>query len=593
MGLISKENSKSRNRLNEIYPRYIDTTNPKYMIINNMYISSFIVVDYNKEMAGGFLNKLLSLGIDFTISMFYEKQNSNEIIKKLTYQLGNTGSDIKDSKENQMDMDVMTKAYDDTRYIRRQMQLENEEFYYLYIYISVYSNSIKKLEINKNKIQNIAICNGLTVLNALFKEEKCFMTSLPILNNDKLIKRIAKRNVLTDGISSTYPFLSNELCDKDGVLLGVNAFNNSLVMIDRFNSEKYKNANMFVLGTSGSGKSYFSKLMIARNRYFNIAQYIVDPDREYSKLCEKLDGTLIDFKKFTINVMDIRKTTSETQMGYLENKIGKLKGFFSIIFSNMSEEEKSFLDEKIIECYESKGITFDDDSLYKNKNGGRCFKDSSEMPKLEDLYKLLVKAKRLRRLATLLKPYVQGSMKFLNNYTNVDLSNKVVVSDVYDIEEKDLTTIMYIITEFYWDKIKENRGEKKILYLDEAWRLINNNRETAQFVFKVFKTIRKYGGAATAITQDVNDFFTLDEGIYGKGILNNSSIKCIFQLEEGDVTSLEKVINFSENEKYRFTNLKRGTCIMIAGEEHLALQVEASKMEHTFITTDRKDLSEY
>ena len=211
MGLISNESSKSRNRLNEIYPRYVDATNPKYMIINNMYISSFIVVDYNKEMTGGFLNKLLSLGIDFTISMFYEKQNSNEIIKKLTYQLGNTGSDIKDSKENQMDMDVMTKAYDDTRYIRRQMQLENEEFYYLYIYISVYSNSIKKLEINKNKIQNIAICNGLTVLNALFKEEKCFMTSLPILNNDKLIKKIAKRNVLTEGILRKYPILSNIL----------------------------------------------------------------------------------------------------------------------------------------------------------------------------------------------------------------------------------------------------------------------------------------------------------------------------------------------------------------------------------------------
>lgn len=163
------------------------------------------------------------------------------------------------------------------------------------------------------------------------------------------------------------------------------------------------------------------------------------------------------------------------------------------------------------------------------------------MPKLEDLYKFLSKDKRLSRLATLLKPYVQGSMKFLNGYTNVDLSNKIVVSDVYDIEEKDLTTIMYIITEFYWDKIKENRGEKKILYLDEAWRLINNNKETAQFVFKVFKTIRKYGGAATAITQDANDFFALDEGIYGKGILNNSSIKCIFQLEEGDVASLEKL----------------------------------------------------
>lgn len=343
-------------------------------------------------------------------------------------------------------------------------------------------------------------------------------------------------------------------------------------------------------GTSGSGKSYFTKLMVARNRYFDIPQYIVDPDREYSKLCKKLDGTLIDFKKLTVNVMDIRKTTSETNEGYLENKIGKLKNFFGIIFKDMTEEEKSFLDEEIIKCYKNKNITFDDSTLYKIKNGKKVFKESIDMPRLEDLYELILKDSKLKRLVTLLRPYVFGSMKFLNNYTNVDLTNKIVVSDIYGIEEKDLPTIMYIITEFYWDKIKENRSEKKILYLDEAWRLINNNPETAQFVFKVFKTIRKYGGAATAITQDINDFFALDDGTYGKGIVNNSSIKCMFQLEESDVTNLEKIIKVSENEKYRLGNLKRGVCIMIAGKDHLSIKIEASDLEHKFITTDRKDL---
>lgn len=343
-------------------------------------------------------------------------------------------------------------------------------------------------------------------------------------------------------------------------------------------------------GTSGSGKSYFTKLMVARNRYLDICQYIVDPDREYSKLCEKLGGTLIDFKKLTINVMDIRKTTSETNEGYLENKMGKLKGFFSIIFKDLTEEEKSYLDEKIVKCYESKNITFDDSTLYKIKNGKKVFKESSDMPKLEDLYDLMRKDNASNRLVTLLRPYILGSMKFLNNYTNVDLSNKIVVSDIYGIEEKDLPTIMYIITEFYWDKIKVNRGEKKILYLDEAWRLINNNQETARFVFKVFKTIRKYGGAATAITQDINDFFTLDEGSFGKGIVNNSSIKCMFQLEEVDARNLEKIIKVSENEIYRLGNLKRGVCIMIAGKEHLSIKIEASNLEHNFITTDRKDL---
>ena len=141
------------------------------------------------------------------------------------------------------------------------------------------------------------------------------------------------------------------------------------------------------------------------------------------------------------------------------------------------------------------------------------------MPKLEDVYELIKEDSRLKKIKNILKPYISGSLKFLNCYTNVDLSNKIVVSDVYGIEEKDLPTVMYLITEFYWDKIKSDRSEKKILYLDEVWRLINKGKETAEFVFKLFKTIRKYGGAATAITQDINDFFSLDDGKFG--IRNN------------------------------------------------------------------------
>lgn len=304
--------------------------------------------------------------------------------------------------------------------------------------------------------------------------------------------------------------------------------------------------------------------MVARNRYLDITQYIVDPDREYTKLCEKLDGTLIDFKKLTINVMDIRETTREDKESYLENKLGKLKAFFEIIFKEMTEEEKSFLEDKIIECYKNKGITFENDSLYKKSGNKSRFKESQDMPILQDLYEIISKDEKLKRLKVLLKPYISGSMKFLNNYTNVDISNKIVVSDVFGIEEKDLPTIMYIITEFYWDEIKSDRSKKKILYLDEVWRLINTNHETADFVFKLFKTIRKYGGAATAITQDVNDFFALEEGKFGKGIINNSNIKCMFQLEESDIKNLENVLNISEKEKYRLQSMKRGTCLMYA-----------------------------
>ena len=213
--------------------------------------------------------------------------------------------------------------------------------------------------------------------------------------------------------------------------------------------------------------------------------------------------------------MDIRKTSKEENEGYLENKLGKLKAFFKIIFNDISIEEESYLEDILVECYKRKNITFDDESLYKKINDKKVFKESIDMPRLIDVYRLIEKDDRLKKFKSILKPYVSGSMKYLNTYTNVDLDNYIVVSDVYGIEEKDLPLVMYIITEFYWDKIKEDRSKKKILYLDEVWRLINRGKETAEFVFKLFKTIRKYGGAATAITQDINDFFSLEDGKFG------------------------------------------------------------------------------
>ena len=535
--------------IDKISPSYIDTSNPKYIVIDDCYISGLLIVDYSKEMCPAFLEKIIATDVDLNISMFYEKKSAHEIIKELTYSIGNTGANIKQSNGNQSDIDVMGSSYEDAKYIRKQLQIGGEEFYYLYTYIVVYAFSKEKLETDLQKVEGILAGSGLATRRATFREKQTFFATVPLMQNNDEIKNVTARNVLTSGLVSTYPFISNELCDNEGVVIGTNDSNHSLVMIDRFETSKYKNANMCILGTSGSGKSYFTKLMIARNRYLNITQYIIDPDREYVNLCEKLGGTLIKFGSETsINVMDIRQSSENENQGYLRNKIEKLNMFFNMLIKDMSAEEAILLENKIVECYKEKGITFDDESLFYSGEKGnllskRTFKKNTDMPILSDLYELLKRDKKTKRIATLLKPTLNGSLKFLNSYTNVDLSNKTVVADIYDIEENVLPSVMFIITDFFWDEIRKERFKKKILYFDEAWKLIGNNSETASFIFKIFKTIRKYGGAATAITQDVNDFFTLQDGKFGKGIMSNSSIKCIFQLETGDIKMLKDIAN--------------------------------------------------
>ena len=324
-----------------------------------------------------------------------------------------------------------------------------------------------------------------------------------------------------------------------------------------------------------------------------IEQYIIDPEREYEHLCKNLDGTHLKIgpgSNTYINILDIRQESIEdNEQGYLANKISKLIGFFNLIFGNMNEEEKALIEEKLIKLYEEKGITFDDNSLWKKEENKviikPIFKDTYDMPILQDLYNLLKEDEKTKIFAIKLIPFIKGSLKFFNNYTNVKLNNKLIVADVYELGEENLKYGMYLFTDLFWDKIKKDRKIKKAIYLDEIWRLIGvtSNKDVASFIYKIFKTIRKYGGSSVAITQDVSDLFSLESGIYGKSILNNSSIKTFFSLEEENIKVLEKYTNLSEKEKIEIKSLKRGECLMFVGEEHILTKIESADFEKEII----------
>lgn len=564
--------------------------NPKYLEIDNLFYSSLIVVNYYREQTDLLLKNLVETNINMNISIFYEKQDSYKTIKDLTYHIGNVGVELKETNQNRQDIDIAAFTYNDAKYIRKEMQVNNEDLYFLYIYITLYSEDIKELEYNLNKIEGISLSRGMQTRRANFRQEESFLATLPIMENREIIKEAAKRNILTSGLISTYPFISSTIFDKNGIFIGTNIYNNSLVFIDRYDTEKYKNANICIFGTSGAGKSFYTKLLILRYKLLGIKQYIIDPDREYNKICEKLNGIQIKLGPTSntyINVLEIRKESiEEGENGYLATKISKLIGFFNLIFGEMDEEEKALLEEKLIEVYKLKGITFDDKSLY---NENENFKNEREMPILEDLFNILGQDVRTKKFKIKLIPFVEGSMKFFNNYTNIKINNELIVADIYDLGEENLKYGMYILIDIFWDAVKENRKEKKAIYLDEIWRLIGvtSNKYVASFIYKIFKTIRKYGGSGVAITQDISDIFSLDNGTYGRSILNNSSIKTFFALEEENIKILGEYANLSDKEKIEIKSLKRGECLMFVGEDHILTKIQAAEEEKEIIEGEK------
>ena len=598
--LFSKEVEKndvnfldgSVNIKDEIAPSYINMKNPKYIEIDNLFFSGLIVVNYYREQSDILLKTLLDTNINMNISMFYEKQDQYKTIKDLTYHIGNVGVDINDKNRNREDIDIAIYTYNDAKYIRKEMQVNNEDLYFLYIYVNVFADNLKDLNFYLNNIEGLMQSKGMQTRRANFREEQVYRSCLPMAENDVDIKNSARRNVLTSGLISTYPFITSSIFDEEGIFIGKNIYNNSLIFVDRYNTEKYRNANMCIFGTSGAGKSFYTKLLILRYRLIGIEQYVIDPEREYVNLAKELNGTEIKIGPSSntfVNVFDIREESLEDgEKGYLATKIAKLIGFFNLIFGELDEEEKAILEDKIIELYNSKGINFDDESLFiENKNNiiSKKFKSSFDMPILEEFYDILKNDEKTKKFSIKLIPFIKGSLNFFNNYTNIELNNKLIIADVYELGEENLKYGMYLFTELFWDKIKINRKNKKAIYLDEIWRLIGvtSNKEVASFIYKIFKTIRKYGGSGVAITQDISDLFSLENGIYGKSILSNSSIKSFFLLEEDNIKILAENVNLSEKEKIEIKSLKRGESLMFIGDSHILAKIECSEKEKKII----------
>ena len=574
-------------------PSYINFNNPKYLEIENYYISSLLIVEYYREQTDLIFKNLIDTNININFSIFYEKQDMYKVLKELTYNLGNVSVDIKESNSNRQDIEIAKYTYDDAKYIRKQLQINNDEIYYIYTYVTVYSKNLDELYQDLEKIENILQSKGLKNKKAYFRQEQTFLATLPFMLNSNDIKNATKQNILTSSLVSTYPFISSSIFDKEGIYIGKNMYNNSLIFIDRYDQTKYKNANMCVFGTSGAGKSYYVKLNILRYRLFGIEQYIIDPEREYTNLCKSLEGTLFKIGPNSdsyINIFDIRKESIENgEKGYLASKIIKLIGFFNLVFGELNEEEKAIIEEKIIKIYNKKGINFNDKSLYKNiKN--KIFKNSKDMPLLQDFYFELGQDEKTKKFQTKLIPFVKGSLNFFNKYTNIKLENKLIIADVYELGEENLKYGMFICMELFWDKIKENRKNKKAIYLDEIWRLIGvtSNKEVASFVYKIFKTIRKYGGSAVAVTQDIFDLFSLEEGNFGRSILNNSSIKNFFALEEENIKVLKKYTNISEKEEIDIKSLKRGEGLIFVGDNHILAEIKSFPFEDEIINGENK-----
>lgn len=591
-----------------IAPRGIDLTHRNYIIMDGLYYSFLYIKGngYPNKVRAGWMSSLINAGEGIDVDVFLRRENRSKTIDKVAQRIHLNRTKLKSMQDTSTDYEELAGSIQAGYFIKQGIANYNEDLFYMSVFVTVSARTYEELMWRKQQMTDMLKSMDMYVSDCSFQQEDALRTVMPFLQISPKLEKKSKRNVLTSGAASTYMFTSFEMSDDTGVLLGINRHNNSLCIVDLFDTKKNKNANLNLLGTSGAGKTFTMQLLALRMRMRGIQCYIIAPIKghEFRRACNRIGGQFIKIapgSPHCINIMEIRHTISPEmelidELDYSEmdsllaQKIQQLMIFFSLLIPDMTNEEEQMLDEALIRTYGKFGITHDNDSVYADRNA--VPPKMKTMPILGDLHEELQKNEMTKRIAVIVSRFVTGSAQSFNQQTNVDLSNKYIVLDLSELKGKLLPVGMMIALDYVWDKIKSDRTKKKAIMIDEIWQLIGagSNRMAAEFCLEIFKVIRGFGGAAISATQDLSDFFGLEDGRYGRAIINNSKNKIILNLEPDEAEFVRDTLKLTKTEIRSITRFERGEALICSNNSKVPVIIKASKEEQEMITTDRAEL---
>lgn len=506
------------------------------------------------------------------VSMYIHPVDTSMVLKRLERKVAEVQSQITVRQDKGLVRDpVLDTAYQDLESLRDRLQQAQEKLFSFGLYITVYGNTNEELDKLEKEIKSMLESRLVYVKPALFQQKEGIDSVFPML--DDVIKINSYLN--SSPVSSVFPFVSFDLTSNKGILYGINAHNNSLVLFDRFSLENY---NSVIFAKAGAGKSYATKLEIMRSLMFDTEVIVIDPEREYEYLAEAVGGRYFNISlssKHHINPFDLpMPREDESPSDVLRSHIINLVGLFRIMLGGISPEEDAIIDRAITETYASRDITPDSDF------------SKAVPPILSDLELVLANMEGGESLAQRLRKFTQGTWAgFINQPTNVDINQKFIVFSVRDMEDDLRPVAMYIIIHFIWSAIRAEI-KKRILVVDEAWWIMKNE-DGASFLFGIAKRARKYYLGLTTITQDVSDFLNSP---YGKPLITNSSIQMLLRQAPASIDILKETFNLTDEEKFLLLESDVGEGIFFAGLKHVAIKILASYTEDQIITSDPAQL---
>jgi conjugal transfer ATP-binding protein TraC len=564
-----------------IAPAAIETERAQ-LLLNRSHVRVLALNEYPRYVHANWLGNLVDFDQPLDISLHVEPLESAAAIRSLTHKLVELQSsrmlDARSGKIASVEREV---AYEDIERLRDALQRGEERVFSASLYLCLRATSPAALDHLTQRVESALGGMLASSRPALYEMLPGFLSCLPA-GQDHLGRC---RNLDTTSAATMIPFTSSHLSMERGILYGVSAHNNSLVIFDPF-SRELENANKVVFAKSGAGKSYACKVEALRSLMLGVEYYVIDPEDEYGRICEAVDGQFIRLagtSPHRINPFDLPRNATGVrgeERDLLTERILALQGLLGLMLadrgSTLGQREKGVLDVALRETYEQAGITRDPRTHLQSA------------PVLRDLHAVLTIKGDQYGLADRLERYVDGSLgQIFSSPTSVDLDRSFVVFNLRDLESELRPLGVYLIADYIWRQVRTSRRPRMLL-IDEAWSLMQHE-EGASFLASMARQARKHYLGLTTVTQDVEDFLGAPEG---HTVLANSSVQLLMRQDSSTIETVSQTFRLSSGEREFLLACRKGEGLFFARGNHIALRVEASPMEHALVTTDPAELAE-
>ena len=565
--------------------------------ISDKYATILTVISYPKYIMPGYLSSLTNMsGIKVVVK--HIPVPFQEMSKMLNKQV----ADLKQRYHDERDQTTKERIRQDAEsleYFISMLAGSQARIFDFQMHIMITANTKEELELKKLNVKNYLDSMELRAISLRFEQEKILKSILPIFPKQEIEERIGTP-IPSVTIAAMYPFIFDSIKDPGlSCLFGVD-FSGGVILFNQFlykirKENNRNNANMIMLGTSGSGKSTAAKLLLRTHIRNGCQIVIIDPEDEFRDITNAYGGDSVDIGKGgefgLINPLEIVIDADEEEikqgLGYtvLTRTLQFLKAFMRYYDPSIEEDVLVMFSEVVQDTYKRFGIDFNSDFSKYTSADYPTFSDvyATIKGRLMSMTEMTQERDIMERLELKVRPITKELKFYFDGHTTLRKNSDFMVFNIKELINSDSSVknaLFFNVLKYAWGLCLDYSVDT-VLMVDEAHVLLGDkNTLGAEFLAQVQRRARKYNTGTVLITQQPSDFVANEQILmHGKAIFDNAAYYLVMGLRKQAVDDLSLLIDLNESEKESIKRYSQGEALFVCGSRRMRINIAVTQAE--------------